>query len=474
MASIHSADDDHSDFLEDDPAASSGSESSKEDVSPHSVIDLTKEKPSHTFGEKLVEIGTLPSIKDLYKKSKASCPCCITWSSDPQKRDTAGKTSADYGGYAVLARKTEGHGDYGKEMKLHSIVVQSVLIRDVLEDVLKEYPGVMAGLENLTVEAPFACFYHRWEKLNEAYEKTEGEARVHMKLLIELLEGEFEGTQKKVADLVKNRALEHKYLWAVFPPGESVYSKSQGQDAVLVVESTNLYDETLRGGQEGWMLNLKHVDYNGSMTGYGRTCVKIPNFKGATPLDELPAIPFKLHVEREELERKLVARGEKWAELRSGKFAQYTGDAFTKDDNGYTMETYISGRVMVDPHAYFQFMRHELVSLRPFGAPVPGTDHYVDIHHHRGPPPPPGMRMGHLPLPPPPPMPMPMPRGHRYDDEYDMVPVRYGSMLKRTRPEEEEQESLTDEQKLICVPFVRGYCFKTKEWSKSFPSPLTY
>jgi len=376
-----------------------------------------------------------------------------------------GKTSADYGGYAVLARKTEGHGDYGKEMKLHSIVVQSVLIRDVLEDVLKGYPGVMAGLENLTVDAPFACFYHRWEKLNEAYEKTEGETKVHMKLLMELLEGEFEGTQKKVADLVKNRVVEHKYVWAVFPPGESVYSKSQGEDAVFVVESTNLYDDSQRGGQKGWLLNLKHVDYNGSMTGYGRTCVKIPTFKGATPLDELPAIPFKLHVEREELERKLVARGEKWAELRSGKFAQYTGNAFTKDDNGYTMEMYINGRVMVDPYAYFQFMRHEVVALRPFGAPVPGTDHYVDIHHHRGPPPP-SMRMGHPPPPPP-----PMPRGHRYDDEYDMVPVRYDSMQKRTRPDEEEQEALNDEQKLICVPFVRGYCFKTKEWSKYLPFP---
>jgi hypothetical protein len=289
-----------------------------------------------------------------------------------------------------------------------------------------------------------------------------------MKLLMDLLEGEFEVMQKKVADLVKNRVLEHKYVWAVFPPGERVYSKSQGQDSVMVVESTLPYDESQRGGQKGWNLTMKHVDYNGSMTGYGRTCVRIPTFKGATSFDELPAIPFKYHVEREELERKLIARGEKWGELRSGKFCQYNGNAFTKDENGYTMETHINGRVMVDPYAFFQFLRHEVVSLRPFGTPVPGTDHYVTIHNH-GPPQPPTIGYGYGHLPPPPPV--PMPRGHRYDDEYDIVPMRYDSMQKRTRLGEEDQEELTEEQKLISVPFVRGYCFKTKEWSKSLLPP---
>jgi hypothetical protein len=78
MASIHLADDHYSDFLDDDPAASSGSKSSKKDVLPYSIINLTKEKPFYTFGKKLVKIGTLPSIKNLYKKSKVSCPCYIT------------------------------------------------------------------------------------------------------------------------------------------------------------------------------------------------------------------------------------------------------------------------------------------------------------------------------------------------------------------------------------------------------------
>jgi hypothetical protein len=34
------------------------------------------------------------------------------------------------------------------------------------------------------------------------------------------------------------------------------------------------------------------------------------------------------------------------------------------------------------------------------------------------------------------------------------------------RPNESDQIELTEEQLLICAPFVRGYSFKTKEWGE--------
>jgi hypothetical protein len=34
------------------------------------------------------------------------------------------------------------------------------------------------------------------------------------------------------------------------------------------------------------------------------------------------------------------------------------------------------------------------------------------------------------------------------------------------RPKESDQIKLTEEQLLICAPFVRGYSFKTKEWGE--------
>jgi hypothetical protein len=76
------------------------------------------------------------------------------------------------------------------------------------------------------------------------------------------------------------------------------------------------------------------------------------------------------------------------------------------------------------------------VSLCLFNTLVLGIDYYINIYYYCGPPSSLRIRIGHLPLLPPPLI--LMPRGYKYDNEYDIVLVRYGSILKRTRLEEEE------------------------------------
>jgi hypothetical protein len=103
----------------------------------------------------------------------------------------------DTNGYATLARKTEGHRDFGRELKLHLILIQSALIREVLDEVLKGYPGITSGLETLTIEASFSAFYHRWTALINAYYAASADNTLnHLGLLIKLLEVEFEGLHK--------------------------------------------------------------------------------------------------------------------------------------------------------------------------------------------------------------------------------------------------------------------------------------
>src|SRR5215469_4709643 len=111
---------------------------------------------------------------------------------------------------------------------------------------------------------------------------------------------------------------------------------------------------------------------------------------------------------------------------------------------------------MVDPFAYFQFNRHEAINLRALGAvdPVSNPNHHT-AHHG----------FGRYPPPPPP----PVSRHHRYD-LYDS-PVIFTTEEKKMRPGEAEQVKLSDEELLICVPFVRGYSFKSKEWGKLDFSP---
>lgn len=286
-----------------------------------------------------VVAGAVCEVKDLYQGG-ASCPCCITWASVPQKRITTTKVT-DTSGYAVLARKSEGHGDFGRDLKLHSLVIQSALIRKVLDVTLKGYLGISTGLENFTVEAPFSCFYHRWTALIDAYSTSTGETKQHLALLINLLDVEFRSTQKAVADLLKNNVIEHRYLWTIFQPGHYVITNVQGQEAVLMLEALSTYDNTSRGGSRGSLLNASYIDFDGTMSGYGTKHIKIPEFSGTTPLSVLPALPFLMHPDRETIEKKRVAEGKRFAAFRMGDFQEYAGKAYTSENEHSEGETQV-------------------------------------------------------------------------------------------------------------------------------------
>ncbi|KAH9204416.1 P-loop containing nucleoside triphosphate hydrolase protein [Leptodontidium sp. 2 PMI_412] len=391
------------------------------------------------------EPGVICEVKDLYQGT-ASCVCCMTWAAAPQKKITTAVVT-DTSGYAVLARKSEGHGDYGRDLKLHSIVIQSALIRKVLDVALKGYPSIATGLENFTVEAPFPCFYHRW--LVDAYSTSVGETAQHLGLLINLLDSEFRGTQKAVADLLKNNVIEHRYLWTIFQPGHYILTKTHGQDSVLLLDAVSKYDETLHGGDRGYMLTGSYIDYDGSMTGLGTTRIKISEFKGTMALSELPALPFLMHPDREAIEKKRVAEGKRFAAFRTGEFQEYAGRAFSDDrENDNVTETQVNGRVMIDPFAYFQFKNHDGLPLRPLGLPAPII--HQPVYRPHGPPPPPGPPHPHHP----PRMMPPLPRRVYQNEDRN----------RQTRPQKSDQKELTDNEYLICVPFVRGYSFKSKEW----------
>lgn len=143
---------------------------------------------------------------------------------------------------------------------------------------------------------------------------------------------------------------------------------------------------------------------------------------------------------------------------------------------------------MIDPYAFFQFNRHDAFTLRPLGevdTMIRDTHHIPHRHprHHHGPPPPPPPPPFHGPprgpppgfpgpprvhpirvlpvLPPPPP---PAVKGTRWNPGAVYVDIQ-----DNPRPGEAEQVKLSDEELLMCVPFVRGYSFKSKEWGKSPP-----
>ncbi len=150
--------------------------------------------------------------------------------------------------------------------------------------------------------------------------------------------------RKTVADLLKNNVIEYKYIWAIFQPGEHIYTHMHGKDTVMLLESGLPYDDTHYNGSRGWALTAKHIDYNGTMTGFGTTKIKILEFNGTTALSELEAIPFDQHEDKKNLVETLVERGRRFADLRTATFQEYSGMALRKEDtsfDGYDTQVYI-------------------------------------------------------------------------------------------------------------------------------------
>lgn len=75
--------------------------------------------------------------------------------------------------WAFIARYIKVYGDPRRTLALHSIVIQSPLLKKVLEDVLAGYPNVTVGLQRLEFSGKFECLIHRFPELDATIEKLQ-------------------------------------------------------------------------------------------------------------------------------------------------------------------------------------------------------------------------------------------------------------------------------------------------------------
>jgi hypothetical protein len=82
--------------------------------------------------------------------------------------------------YAIL-KCNEKSSDSRKKVSLHSIIVQSPLIKKVLGEVFAGYEGITTELDRLVFAKPFEPLVHRWERLRAARKfESDHETRGHL------------------------------------------------------------------------------------------------------------------------------------------------------------------------------------------------------------------------------------------------------------------------------------------------------
>ena len=265
-----------------------------------------------------VPTGMKTGSKELYREDERSP--WEDWSPDDIDNDPQDTSEAKQ--YALIVRREKRIGQKSS-LILHSITIQSPLIREVLGVVFDGYKGMTTKLKDLTFKTPFHEFFYRWDHFQQQVKK-ENDAVVleHMKLLQDIVSGEIQPHLERKKELGDNGLVTFDYLWALFEPDTVIYQQSDGQDRLfkLVSSSYRNLGETVM-----FSLTCRYIDCDGDTFGYVTTSLALNHFDGIKPISELSIMPINLHLRTDDIWDKLQKRGECFVGLKGFHYKSYSG-----------------------------------------------------------------------------------------------------------------------------------------------------
>lgn len=266
------------------------------------------------------QVGMMCDVKNLWEGPQ-KCQCCTNWVEEyPEDVTPNPEETEAVQEFALIVRNRRSHGG-GKAMVVSSIVIQSPLLKPLLENVFEGYEGITAGLKKVIFTKPFAPFFYRWDRFKRAVAEEEHEiTRDHAELLYKILFKEMEETLTTYQDLLSHGVITYNYLWTLFKPGDILYTKHNDEDAMMKLQNSEYQSG-------GYQLQTKYVDWTGSYFGYGTKGIELKDFEGTKPIADLDAYPIQFNPDAATIEGKLTARGKRFEELQGYHYKLYEGFA---------------------------------------------------------------------------------------------------------------------------------------------------
>ena len=285
---------------------------------PQDVRDaVTVDKESDATDQPVPPGMTLDS-KVLYREGKEDP--WGDWSPDDIDMDPEDTQEAKR--FALIVRREKRLGQRST-LVLHSITVQSPLIRKVLGMVFDGYRGITTKLNDLTFNAPFHEFFYRWERFQQQIEQENDDLVIkHIVLLQRVISGEIQPHIEKRRQLLDNGLVTFDYLWALFEPDAVIYKQSEGQDRLYKLVNSR-YSRSQ--DSEYFSLTSRYIDCDGVAFGYVTTSFTINDFDGIKLISELSVIPIHLHSQIGEIWERLWKRGSFVAGLNGFHYKSYSG-----------------------------------------------------------------------------------------------------------------------------------------------------
>ena len=273
--------------------------------------------------------------------------------------------------HAFLLRHRRNHDSSRCPYVLHSLKVQSPLLRDVIRSVFAGYPGVSADVDELVFEAPFRPLFYRLRELKTALsdlraeEAQSGEADTatkqsilqHLQLFDAVVSKELGHAVKAYVNFTSKGAITFEQLWSLYPPGSLVYAPSFGpadDGQIFKVRDEVVYNDNGRK----LSIPCAYVDWDGDKFGWVTTQLEVLIFSGAKMIVDLAAVPMEFHPLKESLVVRMTERGRNWESLAGMHYRTYDGRARCPDEHravlGLLPNILVTSRIMVDARGYHE------------------------------------------------------------------------------------------------------------------------
>jgi len=329
-------------------------------------------------------------------------------------------------------------------LAIHSIVVQSPLLKKLLAGVLKGYPGITVGLNRLEFTGKFEPLIHRWAELQAAIDKlddkTEEErtTKDHANLLQDALVKEFKSLIDRSQDLKNKRVMTYDDLWTLFQPGATIFTRQDGQETAMTLLDTK-YGQDCKGNP-CFYVRCKFVDWDGTRFGTTKSTSLIYEYSGTRHISQLRAFPIEYHPDAQALRARLIERGTKAEALAGPNYRAYHGIGWRQGNFGAKDKYNVEGRIVIDTYGWNRFNPSYAIYNQPFTQKEIATvseeeneDSEVEDDGESG-------DSDDMPM-----------DGHFADED-----------------DASKRPPLSTEQKLICSPLLRGYSLKSKLWLNFF------
>ena len=283
-------------------------------------------------------LGMICQVKNLYKEDTSRS----SWWTDqlPARNDI--NTSQ----YALVVRNVSNDVDEPSDsrIQIHSVVIQSPLLRTLLQDLLEGYPGVALKSERLVFTVPFKPLVHLWSTVQSALQSESDDDNLsHLHLLVSTLEPAIGASLRSIEEFHEHHEITFQHLWTIFAPKDLVYTTVDKSDCAFRLKKTEYVSIQ---GRNFLLLDCVCIEWDGESFGTCSKTLFIPEYAGSSTMSELSAYPLRYH-EDEDLQIRLRDRGRKFEEFKGYHYVAYDGIAL--DTLGETPLPYHVWNAMVFP-----------------------------------------------------------------------------------------------------------------------------